>query len=179
MIEMKKTLFYPLWKADELENRLHSFELEGWRLKSITYSCVFNFVKSKPKNSDYIITYDMAKDRTQCMYEYEQMLLTDHSANKIQTKFTAFDVFRVTGKNREYNDLKNYRRSYFKHVLFQHMLISAIFLIIGICLIFAAILQQASGSVILLTCIYIFISALNFSYRMYGYIKQVLKDKAN
>ncbi|MEG1719432.1 MAG: hypothetical protein RR306_03810 [Clostridia bacterium] len=133
---MKKILFYPLWKAEELENRLHNFELNGWRLKGVTYSYVFDFVKSSAKNSNYIITYDMAKDNSPCMYEYEQKLLTDYSANMIQTKFTGFDIFRVTGDKRAFDDLKNYRRNYFKHVLFQYMLISAIFFITGIGLLF-------------------------------------------
>lgn len=165
-------MFYPLWKTDELENRLRNFELNGWRLKSITCSYIFDFVKSKPKNSCYILTYNMANDNTLCMYDYEQVLLTDYSANKIETEFTGFNVFRVTVDKPDFGDLKNFRKGYFKHVLFQYMLISAIFLIIGIGLLFAAIFQQSSRAVVLLTCMYTLISALYFTYRVYGYINQ-------
>lgn len=172
-------MFYPLWKVDKLEEELHKFELNGWRLNSILLSCVFKFVKSKQKDSDYIITYNMAKDFVPDMFEYEQMLLADYSANKIKKKSTGFNAFRVTGNNRDSDELKNYRNNYIKHVLFQYMLISAVFLLLGILILLAAILQQEHGITIILSSAYTSISALCFLYRLLGYIKQAIKNKSN
>lgn len=73
-------MYYPLWQVDELEKFLHQMELKGFRLTSVDYSCIYNFAKGKAKDSDYIITYDMAKYRTPCMYEYEHILLSEYSA---------------------------------------------------------------------------------------------------
>lgn len=108
---------------NELEDFLSNAELDGWRLSSIKFSCLFYFQKCKVKDTEYVVTYNMAKDRTPCMYEYEQQLLSDYCDNRIATKATGYSVFRITGKKRDFNDLKNYRNEYLKHVLFQYMLI--------------------------------------------------------
>ncbi|MGN0487554.1 MAG: hypothetical protein ACI4GB_10025 [Acutalibacteraceae bacterium] len=176
---MKKILFYPLWKVDGLEKKLHDYELEGWRVKSVSYSYIFEFIKAKPKNTDYIVTYDMARDRTACMYEYEQRLLVEHSANIVETRFTGYDLFRITGENRDYGKLKNYRKAYFKHVLLQYMLIAFVVLVLGLLLILASVLQQDFGLRFILSCIYTFIAAIIFSYRLYGYIKQKMNCRTD
>lgn len=83
---MKKFKIYPLWKADELENFLKQQELDGWRLNSINCSCIFNFAPCNPKDTDYIVTYNMTYDLTECMYQYERCLLSEYSANEIPSK---------------------------------------------------------------------------------------------
>lgn len=177
MIDMKKIMYYPLWRIDELEECLHELELFGLRLSDVKFSCVFYFVKSNPKDSDYVITYNMPKDRTPCMYEYEQKLLSEHFANKIPTENTGYDVFRITGENRDFQDIKDYRKSYFKHVLFQQLLIAVIFLFTGLFMLFAALFQKAALVIIALICIYTFLSLIVLLYRMYGYIIQSHKCK--
>lgn len=162
--------YYPLWKINELEDFLSRSETEGWRLSGIKYSYFFYFDKCKSKNTDYVITYNMAKDRTPCMYQFEQQLLSDYCANKIATKSTGYSVFRITGQKRDFNDLKNYRNEYLKHVLFQYMLISLIFLITGLILIIASILQNSSVYVLITTFIYLLFTLAVFIYRVYGYI---------
>lgn len=174
---MKKVLLYPLWRVDELENKLRQFELAGWRVKRITLSCVYEFAKAKSQDSDYIVTYDMAKDFRPDMYEYEQKLLSDYSANIIASRFPGYNVYRITGENREFNDLKNYRRSYFKHVLFQYMLIASAFFMIGLMLCLATFFQKVSGLTIAFVYIYTFVSLVVFIYRIYGFIKQRSKCK--
>jgi len=170
---MKKLKYYPLWRINELEDFLSKSELEGWRLSCIKFSFIFYFVKCKSKDSDYVITYNMAKDRTPCMYQYERELLSNYCANKIDSKATGYSVFRVTGKNRDFNDLKHYRNEYFKHVIFQYMLISLIFLITGLFLLIASIYQNLSEYGLITIFSYFFFTLDLFIYRIYGYIKQV------
>lgn len=169
---MRKFKYYPLWKINALEDFLSKSEFEGWRLSCIKYSCIFHFVKCKSKNSDYVVTYNMAKDNTAGMYQYEQELMKDYCADKIAAKATGYSVFRITGQNRDFKDLKQYRNKYFKHVTFQYMLISLIFLITGLMLMIASIHhslpvygQVAAGS-------YLFLTLALFIYRIYGYVKQ-------
>lgn len=170
---MRSFKYYPLWKINELEDFLSKSELDGWRLSSIKFSCLFYFQKCKVKDTEYVVTYNMAKDRTPCMYEYEQQLLSDYCANRIATKATGYSVFRVTGPKRDFNDLKNYRNEYLKHVLFQYMLISMIFLITGLILMIASIHQKSSEYVLITTFIYLLFTLTAFIYRIFGYVKQV------
>ena len=172
-MKMKRFKYYPLWKVHELENFLSSSELKGWRLTCIKFSCIFYFVECKPKDSSYVITYDMAKDNTPCMYQYEQKLLSDYCANKIDTKATGYSVFRITGENRNFEDLKDYRKKYLKHVMFQYMVISLIFLITGLLMLAASIYQNLSGYGSMATFIYFLFTLALFVYRVNGYIKQI------
>ena len=110
---MKKFLFYSLWRAEKLEERLRRFEAEGWPVHHVTCSCFFEFVKTKPKDTAYILLYDMPRDRTAGMYEYEHKLLSECAANAISTRFTGYDLFRITGENRRFDELKTYRKKYF------------------------------------------------------------------
>ena len=170
---MKKFGLYPLWRVDEFESFLNKQELEGWRLNSIKYSCIFDFTLCKSKCSDYIVTYNMAKDRTPCMYQYELELLSLYSANKVPSKATGYSVFRVTGKNRDFSSLKSYRKKYFKHVLFQYLLISTFFLFLGLLMLLASILQKVSGIALALTICYVLLSLAIFLYRTHGYISYI------
>lgn len=175
---MKKIIYYPLWKIEKLEKKLNDLEVAGWRLKSVQYSLVFNFEKSKSKCANYIITYNLAKDNTPSMFEYERILLSKYSANKIFSKGTGYNFFRITGEKREFESLKNYRNNYIKHVLFHYTLISLFFLITAIFLIIASIFQKQSQCTLITIYIYTFITFIVFLYRIYGYIIQ-LKSKSD
>lgn len=165
--------YCPLWKIDKLEDFLSKSELNGWRLSGIKFSYFFYFDKCKSKDTEYIITYNMAKDCTPCMYQYEQQLLTDYCANRINTKATGYSVFRITGTKRDFNDLKNYRNKYIKHVLFQYMLISMFFLITALIFMIAAIYQRSSEYILITTLIYFLLTLTVFIYRIIGYVKQI------
>lgn len=174
---MKKFLFYPLWKVDELERRLHCFELEGWRVSHITCSYFFDFVEAKPKDAEYVLLYDMPRDRTAGMYEYEHKLLSEHAANAIGSSFTGYDLFRITSENRRFDSLKKYRRKYFRYVLRQRVCISFGFFALSLCLLLVAILQQEPGIYFIPVCICVFFAFVLFTYTVYGYLKQVLNCK--
>ena len=170
---MRKFKYYPLWKINDLEDFLSKSELKGWRLSCIKFSCVFYFVKCTSKDSDYIITYNMAKDHTSGMYRYEQELLSNYCANKIATKATGYSVFRITGQNRDFKDLKYYRKKYLRHVMFQYMLISLFFLITGLMLLIASIYQNLLGHRFIIAFSYFSCTLTLCIYRIYGYVKQI------
>lgn len=172
---MKKFKIYPLWKADELENFLKQQERDGWRLSSINCSCIFDFAPCKPKDADYIVTYDMAKDTAAGMYQCKRDLLSEYSANEIPSKKTGYSVFRVTGKNRDFADLKTYRKSYFKHVLFQYLLIYGLFPLIGLFMLLASILQKSLVDMRIFSVVFVLILLALFLYRVYGYIYHLKK----
>lgn len=115
-------MFFPLWKIEKLENKLNEMEEQGYRLDCIKYSYWFYFKKATPKSTDYILTYNMPRDNQPGMYIYERKLLSEHSASVI--KSSKYNVFRITGENRDFNDLIGYRSEYFQHVYFQFMLAS-------------------------------------------------------
>lgn len=171
VINMKMFKYYSLWKINELEDFLSASELEGWKLSGIKFPCIFYFTECESKAADYVITYNMAKDNRPDMYEYEQELLSKYSAQRIPAKGAGYSVFRITGQNRDFKDLKNYRKKYFQHVMFQYMLISLIFLITGLLLLIASIYQNLSGGLMIIFSYFFFTLAL-FIYTTYGYFKQ-------
>ncbi len=170
---MKKLLFCPLWNLHKLEKRLHEFELAGWRLQSVKYSCFYYFSKSVPKDAEYIVIYSMANDNNLKMHEYRQQLLSEYSANEISTVHTKYNIFRITGENRNFNELFEYRTGYFKHVYFQYFMTA--FVLFAVLLITVILAMKNSGiisfkSILLLVCL---IVCFGFAaYFLYGYIKQ-------
>lgn len=171
---MKKFLFYSLWRAEKLEERLRRFEAEGWRVHLVTCSCFFEFVKTKPKDTAYTLLYDMPRDRTAGMYEYEHKLLSECAANAISTCFTGYDLLRITGENRRFDDLKTYRKKYFRHVLRQRVCISFGFFVLSLCLLLATLLQQTSCIYFIPSCTCVFLTFALFAYTVYGYCRQVI-----
>ena len=154
---------------------MSELELSGFRLNSVRFSSVFDFVKSAPKKTEYIVTYDMPKDRTPCMYEYEQKLLAEYSASKIPAQHTDYDIFRITNKVENLQEIKDYRKRYFKRVLFQQLLISLVFLLLGIFMFIAMLIQKPSPIISALICIYAFVSLIVFLYKVFGFVKQSRK----
>ncbi len=176
---MKKFIFFPLWKIDKLENKLNEMEKRGYRLDYIKYAYWFYFKESKPKDSDYIITYTMYNDNHPGMYECGHQLLSEYSANEIQTIQTKYNVYRITGENRDFKNLIAYRDKYFQCVYFKNMLgvlllllIVLIPIIIGI--IFNGITISDGMILILIEEIVLLMLAI---YYFYGYIKQKKKVK--
>lgn len=175
---IKKFIFFPIWKIDKLENKLNEMEKQGYRLDYIKYSYWFYFKKTNPQNSNYIITYDMAKDNRPGMYEYRHQLLSEYSANKILTKYTKFNIFRVTGQNRNFRKLITYRDKYFQHVYFQYFIASFIMFSILFPLIIIVLhnLEIISFKLVFII-IYFIICFIIMIYNLYGYIKQKQKVK--
>lgn len=167
---MNKIFFYPLWEIEKLEKRLREMELCGWRLSCVKYGVVFEFEKSKSKDAEYIVTYNIARDRNEDMYEYELQLLAKHSANRISTKFTIKNFFRITGTNRNFDELVRFRKQYFKRVLFQQMIIASCFLVPALLILLASVLQEHSVLIRVTSGIYASLTLIAFAFRLWGYI---------
>ena len=171
---MKRFIFFPMWNYRALEARLLLFEEQGWRLEKILFSYIFVFKKSKPKKVDYVFYNWMAKDGrrdlSQMMIDYELKMLSVHNATRIRTKSTYYHVYRITNQNSNLSEYKAFRSEYFNHVLFQYLLISSYFPIVGIGIFFASIWQQGSVLSIVLSGIYLLLSFLAFLYKFLGFI---------
>lgn len=175
---IKKFMFFPLWKVDELENELNKLECQGWRLVKIKFM-LFYFVKSNSKDTAYIVTYNMHNDFKPNMYEYEHMLLSEYYADKISSGNISYSIFRITGKNRDFKDLIEYRNKYFQHILFQYIIGLFVLLLFFLALIIVPIVFH--GITILCDIIFTLfceiILLLLTIYCIYGYIKQRKKAK--
>lgn len=177
MSVMKKCMYYPLWRADELELKLAEMEQGGWRLLKIRPFYRFEFKQSQPRDTEYVILYEMTRDRSAGMYRFEQELLSVHNADCIPNKHGGYDIYRICGQNRDFCDLKEYRMGYFKHVLLQYMLIALMFLLTGIGLLAAWIFQGGHPAILWFSMVYFALTLAVFMYRLYGYRKQCARCK--
>ena len=167
---MNKIMYYPLWENEKLENRLREMELRGWRLNCVKYNVLFEFEKSKSRDIEYIVTYNITRDWHSDMYEYEHQLLSKHSANRISTKFTTRNFFRITGTNRNFDELVRFRKQYIKRALFQKMIIVGCFLVSALIILLASVLQEHPALMVIIAGIYATLTLIAFAFRLCGYI---------
>lgn len=78
---MKKFFFYPLWKIENLEEKLSNFEQAGWRLDRLSPFNCFHFVEATAKNSSYFFTYTLIKENG--MADIEHYIKSKHRANPV------------------------------------------------------------------------------------------------
>lgn len=172
---MKIYMFFPIWEIEKIEEKLKKMEQDGKRLKSVMFSYCFYFEEAKPKNATYVITYNMANDNRPDMYSLESLLLSRYPANRIKTTFTGYNIFRVTEKKVEDDELTG-RKKYIKHVMFQYLFIAIFCFIIGVFLLWAS---QTNPSKVF-AMLFLGCSAIAIIYRLYGFIalkKQQKKQK--
>lgn len=169
---MNKIIYYPLWKIEKLEKRLRIMELCGWRLSCVKYNVFFVFEKGKPRDAEYIVTYNIARDWHPNMYEYEHQLLSKHSANRISSRFTTINLFRITGTNRNFDELVRFRKKYIKRALFQKMIIASWFFILALVILLVSVLQEHSVLTMVTAGIFASLTLIIFTYRVSGYIMQ-------
>lgn len=167
---MNKIIYYPLWEIEKLEKRLRQMELCGWRLNCVKYNVFFEFEKSKSRDAEYIVTYNITRDWHPDMYEYEHQLLSKYSANRISSKFTTRNFFRITGTNRNFDELVWFRKQYIKRALFQKMIIASWFFILALSILLFSVLQEQSVLFIITAGIYASLTLIAFAFSLCGYI---------
>ena len=166
-----KYLFYPLWRIEELEKELKDAESKGMKLKEVKRFNRFVFEESAPKDTLYIVTYNMTNDYRPDMFEWERILLSDYKANEIKSK-SSYSFFRITQDERELKGFIDYRNAYFKHVLLHYFLISLIFLfVLSFGMIWCLIGNYPIVEKILLSLFFVVI-LIGTVYQLYGYINQ-------
>ena len=171
-MEVCKFMFYPVWKAEKLEEKLSKLESEGLRLKKEKLFSRYVFERAKRKDCTYVVTYSMTNDNHPGLYEWERILLSEYKANEIKNKHFSYRYFRITGEAPDLTDFKKDRDEYLRHVML-HRLLTALFctLIITIPFLRGLIFEQEAtvfGNVV--GFVLLAISFSLFMYDLYGYI---------
>lgn len=171
-------MYYPLWEMEKLEEFLHENELKGKRIKNIRYNCIFEFTEAEPKDTDYIATYQMRGNSAPSLYPYENKLKSEYKAHPISTEHTGYDIFRITGKKRDFEGIKIFIGYCLKYAIRQYLFVTALFLFIGIGMMLAAFFQDTASYETVFAFIFTFFSTITFIYLLCGYIIQSKKCKS-
>ena len=94
---MKKRIFYPIWKLEEVERQLSDMERQGWRLHKLLGLYGFEFVSAQPKEVQYFITYSICRGPR--MWDLEHDIKSKFNANPISNVFhpmRQIEIFRIT-----------------------------------------------------------------------------------
>ena len=130
--EIKKRFFQPIWRFEEIENKLAILEEEGWRLDKIRGFRSFEFMKSQPKTAIYFFTHSMTREKLD-MHLIEDTLIQKFNANQIKGDFieglSSTSVFRVT-KDVDLTEQKSNRDIILQYYLFKKFLLGMISLLL-------------------------------------------------
>ena len=113
---MRKFVCFPILNIEDTENFLVDMEKQGYRLNEIKFSRLFYFVKSKPKDAKYLIKYRFPRDFPIELNAWEEKFKVKYKALEITTKFTKFDVLRITSNKKIDDDFFECRKKYLKSV---------------------------------------------------------------
>lgn len=165
---MKKIILFPIWKIDELENKLSEYEEKGYRVSNIKYSYLFTFKKVSPKKIDYYLSYVFARDES--MMACERYV----KGGRISSIFCFYSLFRTGESKEKLSFIRGARMDYVRFVLKSRLLIFLAFFLMGIIYFFLdlKIMNEYRFAAYLL-----FLSILFglICYNLYGYIKQIQK----
>lgn len=168
---MKKFIFFPLWKIDELENKLKEMEKQGYRLDYIKYSYWFYFKEAIPKEMNYFLSYKSI--RGQSMEHCDYAIESEHNGHIINHTYSYYRLYRSTDKNINLKLLYGVRQDYILHKILENIFSTSIlFLIFFICIFLTETLQEK-----IIMAIAIIICLMIMMYYLYGYIKQKQKVK--
>lgn len=128
-----KFIFFTQWTYDKLERKLEQMEQSGYRLEFACFFFLFKFVPAPCKKTRYFVTYNMPKElgMLQCGY----VLKCEYGANLIRSGyFFAPEIYRITQaipttKDFFLSDILEFRKNYFRGVIFQKFLLSLLFCI--------------------------------------------------
>lgn len=172
---MRKFIFFPLWKIEDIEKYLESMEQNGYRLEKIKFSYWFCFTKSTSKQMCYFLSYKSF--RGSGMGHYDYALLSKHGANPVESKWCFYTMYRTKDYKENMSLLYESRLDYIKTKLLENALTS-LFLIVLFSVIFLfAVVNQSGHSAILVFCPIMGICVFLTIYYFYGYFKQKIKSK--
>ena len=90
---MKKFVFFPSWKIENVEKYLEDMEQKGYRLEKIKHSYWFYFKESVPKQMCYFLSYKSFRGSGNGHCDYA--LLSQHGANPIESKTCFYTLYRT------------------------------------------------------------------------------------
>ena len=167
---MKKFIFFPLWKIDDVEKYLECMEQKGYRLEKIKHSHYFYFKESIPKQMCYFLSYKSFRGKSMGHCDYA--LLSKHSANPIESKMCFYTMYRTKERKENLSLLYEVRLDYIKMKLLEKALTALFSTILFLTIILAAIITQSSYKEIYLFSPIIGICVYLTIYYFYGYFRQ-------
>lgn len=172
---MKKFVFFPLWKIENVEKYLESMEEKGYRLEKIRHSYCFYFKESTPKQMCYFLSYKSFRGISMGHCDYA--LLSEHSANPVKSNWCFYTMYRTKEHKENLSLLYEVRLDYIKMKLLEKALTSLFLTILFATLVFAAIITKLSCNEICLFSPIIGICVYLTIYYFCGYFKQKNKCK--
>lgn len=172
---MKKFVFFPLWRIEDVEKCLESMEQKGYRLEKIKHSYCFYFKESIPKQMCYFLSYKSFRGSSMGHCDYA--LLSKHSANPIKSKLCFYTMYRTKEPKENLSFLYEVRLDYIKTKLLEKALTSLFLTILFVTVVLAAIITKSSYKEICLFSPIIGICVYLTIYYFYGYFKQKNKCK--
>ena len=134
---MWKVFLYHQWQYEKAEKFLMDMESEGYRLKRIRFSFLFEFAKASPKNVRYIFLYNFVKDHSYAYYEACKYVLGSCGGAQVCGKrFLEPEVYRITHPEADLAPVIKFRTNYLKRAFRSKMLMSLIFMMPAIPLFF-------------------------------------------
>ena len=96
----------------------------GLKLKSVHFKYFFEFQKNTPTLTQYIFLFNLPKETN--MLEHKKLLNT-FGANKIKTKFTDVDIYRISKPIENIETIRFNVDKYYIHCHFIYILLSLYF----------------------------------------------------
>lgn len=173
---MKKFIFFPLWKIDEIENFLKEMEKQGYRLDYIKYSYWFYFKETTLKDVNYFISYNISK-QLNCSF-CDSNILSNHYGHKVNSAHCFYNLYRTTESKEKLDFLYEIQREITLHSILKLFCTAFFMFLILFTLTFLGIKNTSSDIVSLIFMLFCNFLCLFFSiYYLYGYIKQKQKVK--
>ncbi|HAY73090.1 MAG TPA: hypothetical protein DCY31_04420 [Ruminococcaceae bacterium] len=170
---MKKFIFFPLWRLDELENKLSEMERSGYRLVKVSFLFWFTFVESKSKDMRYYMPITVWRDRS--MYECDHAI-SRNGGHAIECRYCYFSIYRTSAPKEKISLLYGARMDYVKSVLLHKIL-----LFLAGALLFLFVIIAEHGRIprydFIKSISAVIIFSLFAGYNLYGYFKQRNKCK--
>ena len=125
--------FYPLWQIEKIEKYLEEMEKQGYRLQEVKHYYFFKFRKSPAKNVQYIFYYTFLNDFHIVHFNMQQQIKGQFLGDTISKDP---NIYRICDTTADLSHIKSFRKQYLKKVLLQKIVLTSIFILPSIALIF-------------------------------------------
>ena len=175
MSDIKKFLYFPLWKIENLEHMLEDLEQNGYRLTNVNCSHWFTFKEASPKQVCYFLSYKSFRGESMAHCDYA--LESKHKANLIDSKMCYYSLYRTKEQKESLSLLYEVRMDYIRKILLNNALTSLLFTLVFAILFFLCINVSKQYKLSFIIIVIIGICVCLTAYYFFGYFKQRSKCK--
>ncbi len=128
---MIRFFFYPQWNYRKAEVWLEQMENNGYRLVDVYFFWWFRFVKSSPKQTRYLFTYNFLKETYMMDIEHALKDAKYRAQCIAPNRLFSVTIFRILNVEADLTEIESLRQKYLKHVVCQKLLLSCFFFLSG------------------------------------------------